>query len=163
MTLPTFTLTRRFDAAPALVWRAWTEEALIGRWYGPGIETKVHRFDPTPGGLWLHEMIMGEQSMFQRMEYLEVEPPSKLVMLMSNADADWEVIPSPMMPDWPRTLSTTVTILPDGDGCELTLEWSPYDASPAEKAAFDAALSGLDQGWNKGMDVIEEIVGDLGA
>ncbi|MEM7717692.1 MAG: hypothetical protein AAF222_00680 [Pseudomonadota bacterium] len=26
----------------------------------PGVETKVHAFDPVPGGLWLHEMIMGE-------------------------------------------------------------------------------------------------------
>ncbi|MEM6385410.1 MAG: SRPBCC domain-containing protein [Pseudomonadota bacterium] len=161
MTAPTFTMSRRFEASPQLVWRAWTEEELLQRWYGPGVETKVHRFEPTAGGLWLHEMLMGDQSMYQRIEFLEVEPPTKLVMLMSNANAAWEVIPSPMMQDWPRRLLTTVTFLAEGEGCDMTLEWTPYEATPAEKAAFDAALSGLDQGWGKGMDVIAEIVAEL--
>lgn len=161
MTAPVFTMTRQFDAPPELVWRAWTEEDLIGRWYGPGVETKVHKFEPKPGGVWLHEMIMGEQSMYQRMGYLEVTPPSKLVMLMSNADADWKVIASPMMPDWPRTLLTTVTLEDKDGGTLLTLEWTPYEGTDAENAAFEAAMGNLDQGWGKGMDIIAEIVAEL--
>lgn len=162
MTAPTFTMTRHFDAPPALVWRCWTEPELVGRWYGPGMETEVHRFDPTQGGLWLHEMKMGENSMYQRMEYVEVTPPSKLVMLMSTADAEWNVVPNPMMQDWPRVLLTTVSFAEDGDGTLMTLEWTPHESTEAENAAFAAAMAGLDQGWGKGMDVIAEILVEIG-
>ncbi len=161
MTTPTFTISRRFDAPPELVWRTWTEPDLIKRWYGPGMETEVHQLDPVSGGLWLHEMKMGEQSMYQRMEYVTVTPPSKLVLLMSNANADWQVIRSSMMPDWPLSVLTTVTFEAEGDGTLLTLDWTPYDASEAENAAFAAAMEQLGQGWGKGMDVIAEIVADL--
>ncbi len=161
MSQPVFSMTRQFDAPPALVWRCWTEPDLLGRWYGPGVETEVHRFDPVVGGLWLHEMKMGEQSMYQRMEYIEVEPPARLVMLMSNASRDWEVIPSPMMENWPRTLLTTVLFDAVGDGTRMTLEWTPHEATEAENAAFAAALDNLDQGWGKGMDVMAEILAEL--
>ena len=154
-------MTRHFDAPPALVWRTWTEQDLIGRWYGPGVETEVHKFDPVPGGLWLHEMKMGERSMYQRMEYVEIDPPSRLGMLMSNADGDWNVIASPMVPDWPRTLLTAVTFDADGDGTLMTLEWTPHDATGAENTAFAGAMEGLDHGWGKGMDIIAEIVAEL--
>lgn len=163
MNAPTFTMTRQFDAPPALVWRTWTEPDLIGRWYGPGVETEVHCFDPVPVGLWLHEMKMGDQSMYQRIEFVEVEPPSKLVMLMSNADSDWNVIASPMTPNWPTTLMTKVTFEAEGDGTRLTLDWTPFEASEAEHAMFDSAKEGLGQGWGKGMDMIAEIVAELAA
>ncbi len=163
MDAQTFTLTRRFDAAPALVWRVWTEPELIGRWYGPGLETEVHRLDPVAGGLWLHEMKMGPQSMFQRMEYVEVDPPARLVMLMSTTDEAWRVIANPMMPAWPKVLLTTVTFEADGDGTRMTLEWAPHEASEAEEAAFAAAVAQMGQGWGKGFDIIEEIVAELSA
>lgn len=163
MTSPKFVMHRNFDASPALVWRTWTEVDLVERWYGPGVETKIHRFEPKVGGLWLNEMVMGENSMFQRTEYTEVDAPSRLVMLMSNTDKDWNVIPSPMMPNWPRVLLTTVTLKAEGEGTKLTLEWEPYEATEDEKAAFEAALGGLDKGWGAGMDIIAEIVAELQA
>ena len=161
MTAPKFVMHRTFDAPPALVWRTWTEVELVERWYGPGVETKIHRFEPEVGGLWLNEMVMGDNSMFQRTEYTEVDAPSRLVMLMSNADENWNVIPSPMMPNWPRVLLTTVTLEAEGDGTKLTLEWEPHEATDDENAAFEAALAGLDKGWGAGMDIIAEIVAEL--
>ena len=163
MTNPKFELTRHFDAPPALVWRTWTEADLVARWYGPGVETKIRRFEPEVGGLWLNEMKMGENSMFQRMEFTEVEPPSRLAMLMSNADDDWNVIASPMMPDWPRTLLTTVIFEAEGDGTNMTLTWEPHEPTDAEIATFTAALDGLDKGWSAGMDIIASIVAELKA
>ena len=42
--LPTYILERSFDAPRELVWRTWTEPELLARWYGPRVETIVHRF-----------------------------------------------------------------------------------------------------------------------
>ncbi|WP_245484999.1 hypothetical protein [Ciceribacter ferrooxidans] len=32
---------------------------MLARWYGPEVETVIHKIDVTPGGLWLNEMKMG--------------------------------------------------------------------------------------------------------
>ncbi len=161
MTLPKFVMTREFDAPPALVWRTLTEADLVQRWYGPGVETVIHDFDAKPGGLWLNEMVMGENSMRQRMEFTEVTPSSKLVMLMSNTDANWNTIPSPMMPDWPRVLLTTIALEAVADGTQLTLTWEPREATEVELATFAKAIPDLDKGWGAGMDVVAEIVAEL--
>ncbi|MEM8689105.1 MAG: SRPBCC domain-containing protein, partial [Pseudomonadota bacterium] len=102
--LPTYVLEREFDAPAELVWRTWTEPDLLSRWYGPRVETVVHKLDVTPGGLWLNEMKWDGNSNYQRVEYTEVNPPEKLVWLHSMADADWNVVANPMMPDWPLVL-----------------------------------------------------------
>ena len=66
--LPTYVLERTFDAPRALVWRSWTEAKHLARWYGPNVETIVHKLDVQPGGLWLNEMKWGDKSHFQRVE-----------------------------------------------------------------------------------------------
>ena len=71
-----------FDAPRALVWKTWTDPKLLPRWYGPRVETIIHRLQLKPGGLWLLEMRMGGKSMYQRVEYTEVTPPERLVSLL---------------------------------------------------------------------------------
>ncbi len=161
MSIPQFIMNRHFDAPKDLVWRTWTEADLVGRWYGPGVETVIHEFNPTPGGLWLNEMRMDANSMNQRMEFTEVSPTDRLVMKMSNADADWNVIPSPMMENWPRILLTTVEFEDSGDGTDLTLIWEPFEATDAELAMFADAIPNLENGWGAGMDVIAEILAEF--
>ena len=156
-----FKMTREFDAPKDLVWRAWTEADLVQRWYGPGVETVIHEFEVRPGGLWLNEMRMGERSMNQRMEFTEVSPTDRLVFLMSNADENWNVTANPMMPDWPRTLLTTVTLEDRDRGAFLTLNWDPHEATDAERAAFAAAASDFNKGWGAGMNIIDEILTEL--
>ena len=51
--LPTYVLERTFDAPRELVWKTWTDPQLLSRWYGPRVETVVHRLELKPGGLWL--------------------------------------------------------------------------------------------------------------
>lgn len=161
MAVPEFVLERRFNAPRNLVWRSWTEPELLARWYGPGVETVIHEMDVRPGGLWLNEMKMGGGSHYQRVEYTEVVAPEKLVWLHSVADADWNIAANPMMPDWPRVLLTTVTFRPVGDLTEVRLVWSPHEASEAETACFAGAISGLDKGWGKGMDLLAELLEEL--
>jgi uncharacterized protein YndB with AHSA1/START domain len=49
----TIVITRDFDAAPSLVFRAFTDPALIARWWGPrSLTTVVDRIEPRAGGVW---------------------------------------------------------------------------------------------------------------
>lgn len=159
--LPTYVLDREFDAPRALVWRTWTEAELLSRWYGPNVETVIHRLDVTPGGLWLNEMKWGENSHYQRVEYTEVSEPERLVWLHSTCDADWNVAANPMMPNWPLVLLTTVTFEEVGEKTKMRLTWVPHEASPAEIEAFSAAIAGLDSGWGKGMELLAGLLAEL--
>ncbi len=161
--LPTYVLEREFDAPRELVWKTWTDPDLLVRWYGPRVETIVHRLDLTPGGLWLGEMRWDGKSNYQRVEYTEVAPPERLVWLHSVSDGEWNVIANPMMPDWPRVLLTTVTFEEDGGKTRLRLTWVPHEASEAEIACFTAALAGMEKGWGAGMDLLAELLADLQA
>ena len=161
--LPTYVLERVFDAPRELVWKTWTDPKLLPRWYGPNVETIIHHLDVKPGGLWLNEMKMGERSSYQRSEYTEVIKPERLVCLMSNTTADWNIAPNPMMPDWPRVLLTTVTFKEDGANTKMRLTWVPYEASKAEIACFAAAIDGMGKGWNAGMELLAELLVELQA
>jgi hypothetical protein len=35
--------------------RTWTDKDLVARWYGPNVQTVIHRLDLAPDGLWLVE------------------------------------------------------------------------------------------------------------
>ena len=155
---PTYVLDRLFPAPPETVWNAWTTPDLVSQWYGPGVETVIHSMEVRPSGLWLVEMRWGGQGHFQRAEYTEVEEHARLVWLHSSADAEWNVIANPMMPDWPRQLLTTVTFEAEGDGTRVKLIWEPYEASDAEVACFAEAMAAPGQGWVKGFDLLEEML-----
>lgn len=161
--IPTYVLEREFDAPPEMVWRTWTDPDLVPRWYGPNVESIVHRLDVRPGGLWLHEMRMPKGSGFQRSEYLEVVEPEKLVFLQSTCDADWTITSNPMMADWPRVLLTTVTFKADGDRTHMRLTWVPHEATDAEIECFASAIAGMDKGWSAGMDLLEKLLAELQA
>lgn len=159
--VPTYVLEREFDAPRQTVWRTWTEPELLARWYGPKVETIVHQLDVRPGGLWLNEMQWGGNSNYERVEYTEVIPPERLVWLHSVADAQWNVIANPMMPDWPRVLLTIVTFEDIGGRTKMRLTWTPHEASDAEIACFAAAMEGIGKGWGAGMDLLAELLEEL--
>jgi len=161
--VPTYVLERVFDAPRELVWKTWTDAELLPRWYGPRVETIVHRLDVKPGGLWLGEMKWGDNSHYQRVEYTEVTPPERLVWLHSVSDADWNITANPMMPDWPRVLLTTVTFEEDNGQTKMRLTWVPHEASEVETACFTAALDGLNKGWGAGMELLAELLAELQA
>jgi uncharacterized protein YndB with AHSA1/START domain len=161
--LPTYVLERVFGAPRELVWKTWTDPELLSRWYGPNVETIIHLLELKPGGLWLVEMKWGGNSHYQRVEYTEVTPPERLVWLHSSSDAAWNIIPSPMMADWPRVLLTTVTFEEDGGRTKMRLTWVPHEASEAEIACFAAAMDRMGKGWDAGMKLLAEMLAEMQA
>ncbi|MHA1189156.1 MAG: SRPBCC family protein [Alphaproteobacteria bacterium] len=156
--LPEYVLDRVFDAPRNLVWRAWTDPEILHQWYGPNIETIIHKYDLRPGGVWLNEMKWGDNSDLSKAEFQEVVREEKLVWHHSSTDADWNTIPSPMMPDWPRMLLTTVTFEDLGDQTKVKLVWVPIDATEAELACFTGAVNNMGKGWESGYALIDELL-----
>ena len=162
--LPEYVIDRVFDAPRELVWRAWTDPELLHRWYGPGAETIIHKFDLEPGGLWLNEMKWGGNSNYQKVVFQEVAQPERLVWHHhSSTDSDWNDVANPMMAGWPRLLLTTVTFADEGDRTKVRLTQVPLEATDAEIACFAEAMSNMDKGWGSGYAILDEILAELRA
>jgi uncharacterized protein YndB with AHSA1/START domain len=75
-------LTRVYDHPRELVFRAWTDAAHLGRWFGPdGYSCTTHEADIREGGRWRFDMIGPEGKIWpSRMVFLEVRAPERLVM-----------------------------------------------------------------------------------
>lgn len=161
--LPEYVFDRVFNAPRPMVWRAWTDPEILQTWYGPGVETIIHKYDLKPGGVWLNEMKWGENSDLSKMEFVEIVPEKKLVWLHSPADSEWNVTASKMMPDWPKVLLTTVTFENKGDTTNVRLTQVPVDASAAEIACFASKMAGMDNGWGSGYKVLDGLLEELKA
>ncbi len=159
--IPEYRLERIFNAPRNMVWRAWTDPELLHRWYGPGVETIIHKFDLRPGGAWLNEMKWGDNADFSKMVFQEVTQPEKLVWHHSSTDADWNITANARMPDWPRVLLTTVTFEDMGDKTNVLLTQIPMDATDAEIACFAEMMAGMDQGWGSGYAIMDELFVEL--
>lgn len=73
--------TRVVEAPAELVFRAWTEPERVVRWWGPtGFRTTTKVMDVRPGGQWRFTMHGPDGHDYEnRIEYLVVEPPTRLV------------------------------------------------------------------------------------
>jgi len=159
--LPELVVDRVFNAPRELVWQAWTDPELLHRWYGPGVETIIHKFDLEADGVWLNEMKMAGGSNFQKMIFKEITKPEKLVWHHCSVDSDWNIAASPMMPDWPLILLTTVTFEKLEDTTSVRLVQTPFNASDAEIACFAKMADAMKGGWGKGYELIDEILQEL--
>ncbi len=83
-------ITRTFSAPRELVWRAWTDPDHVGNWWGPaGFTTTTHSMDFRPGGSWNYTMHGPDgQDYGNRMEYIEIDEPSRLVYSLGGKVSD---------------------------------------------------------------------------
>ncbi len=59
----------------------------LQRWYCPGVETILHKFNLQPGGELLNEMKWSENSMLSKAVFEEVTAPERLVWTPYGATA----------------------------------------------------------------------------
>jgi uncharacterized protein YndB with AHSA1/START domain len=159
--IPEYALERLYDAPEELIWRTWTDPALFSRWYGPGVQTIIHKMDVRPGGECLLELRWDGGSLFQKFRYLEVEPYERLTWLFSSTNAAWEIASSPLAEVWPANFLTTIKLEPCHGKHLLHLSLTPVEATEAEVLAFRKARFQIDEGWNAGMKVLDEIIEKL--
>ncbi|HKC21265.1 MAG TPA: SRPBCC domain-containing protein [Gaiellaceae bacterium] len=89
MTDAQIAITRVFSAPRARVWQEWTEPERFADWFG-GAESEVPlesvTMDVRPGGAWRLTMFAepGRRRIDWHGEYLEVEPPERLVLTLTD-------------------------------------------------------------------------------
>ena len=144
-----FVTTRHFAAPRELVWKAWTEADRLAQWFSPaGFAVLRNELDLRPGGLYHYCLRTPDgNEMWGRWVFREIVEPERLVVIVSFSDAAGEITRHPLGPDWPLETLSTMTLSEHDGGTELRLEWTPWNATPAELAAFAAGAESMEQGW----------------
>jgi uncharacterized protein YndB with AHSA1/START domain len=139
---------REFDAPRDLIWRAHTEPEHVKNWMlGPdGWTMPVCEIDLRPGGRW-HWRWRNEKTgeeFGMTGEYREVRRPERLVNTESWGD------------DWPESVSTAEFAEANGKTTlTVTAEW------PSKEARDRAIATGMNEGWGKSYDRLEEMLAQL--
>jgi len=138
-------LTRRLGAPPAEVFAAWTDPAILGRWFAPGeMWAQVAELDARPGGRFRVEMHHPSGVVHTVSgSYREVEPNRRLVFTWA-----WEGEAAP-------ETTVTVQLRPVGDGTELVLT---HEGFPSRELAEQHA-----QGWGGSTQKLAGLFAAVGA
>lgn len=83
-------VTRLIDAPVARVWRAWTENDEIVKWWGPhGFSDETSTREFKPGGHWRHTMIGPDGTRFLNfVTYKEIEKEKRIFLLNGGSKED---------------------------------------------------------------------------
>jgi uncharacterized protein YndB with AHSA1/START domain len=142
-------LTRRFNAPRHLVFEAMTRPEHVARWWGclgDGYSVPVCDIDLRVGGRWrfVNRHPKGEAAFHG--EYLEIEPPGRLVFTEIFED----------FPDSPSVVTTE--LLDEGSGTRLVVT-----ARYPSMAVRDIVIgTGMAKGAAISYDRLEDLVAELG-
>jgi uncharacterized protein YndB with AHSA1/START domain len=153
-----FVITRLFDAPRDLMWKVWTEEDRLARWFGhKGVKIFHSKNDLRPGGVYHYGMRTEDgKEMWGRWIYREIVKPERLVFVVSFSDPKGGITRHPLAPDWPAEILSTVTFTQQGEKTSVTVRWVAINATEAERQAFHAGQDSMKQGWSGTFDQLAE-------
>ena len=139
----TLVLERRLEASPQRAFDAFTRPEELAVWFGPeAVTIRNLEADARPGGAYRLEMHYADGTWYGLAgEYLEVEPPSRLVMTWIWENGDYAG----------RATLVTIELSPDPRGTLLRLTHENL----ADVEACDKHRSG----WSSTFDCLERHLG----
>ncbi|MEO8885044.1 MAG: SRPBCC domain-containing protein [Mucilaginibacter sp.] len=143
-------VTRHFNAPIAKIWEAWTNPALLEKWWGPKPWTAVTKtMDFKAGGLWLYKMTGPDgEGQWCRVDIHTVDAPNGFTSTATFSDEDG--VKTGTFPDghW------NTQFFADGDGTrvEATLTFDTL-ADMEQLVAM-----GFEQGFTMGLNQLEELL-----
>jgi uncharacterized protein YndB with AHSA1/START domain len=148
-------ITREFDAPRHLVYRAWTTPELVARWWtarrGSAKEMEI---DLRVGGRWRYAMetFAGEEVAFHG-EYREIVPEEKIV-----STEVYEGVPGPPEQAEANATLNTATFAEEGGRTTVTI----LIQCPSPEVRDMIATSGMEDGLQDALDLLEEVARELG-
>jgi uncharacterized protein YndB with AHSA1/START domain len=143
----TIDITREFDAPRDLVFRAWTEPDLLGRWLGgKGMTMEIETYEARDGGRWryIHKDENGNEFAFHGV-FHGTPSPDRMTQTFE-------------FEGWPGQVSLETLQLEERDGKTLLRNRAVYQSVEARDAMI---ASGMEQGMNAGFDALDELLPTL--
>ncbi|HZS63650.1 MAG TPA: SRPBCC domain-containing protein [Xanthobacteraceae bacterium] len=153
-----FVISRVFDVPRDLLWKCFTDPERMKQWWGPkGFTVTASAMDLRVGGTYHYGLKAPDGTpMWGLFTYREIVPQERLVFMNSFSDEKRGVTRHPMAPTWPLYMLSTFTFEDaPGGKTRFTVSWMPYNASEAERQAFEAGRPSMTQGWTGTMDQLE--------
>jgi uncharacterized protein YndB with AHSA1/START domain len=127
------TLTRVIAATPAQVWDAWTNPAILPRWFGPvGYSCTTKEIDLRTGGIWRFDMLGPDGTVWpNRHRFTRYTPMTGIEFLLDGDSDDGE----------PMEVVISLTPVPGGTRLEQTITFPSMEAK-AGALAFGAEALG---------------------
>lgn len=138
-------VTRTFNAPRALVFKAWTDQTLLPKWWGPpGFTTPTCVLDLRPGGIVQIDMRGPAGTEYDKIfpnrgAFHEIVKPERLVFSLTLQDDDGNALIEAL---------NTVTLTEQNGKTTVTLEARVTNAAPQA----DVYLVGMQEGWEQSID-----------
>lgn len=150
-------ITRNFNAPQDRVFRAFTEPALLKRWWAPkGWTTPYVSVDCHKGGLFHYCMRSPEgQAIWGKGIFRELEAPRRIVYIDSFADEEGHTVEPAhygMSTDHPSESRVTIAFTKHKDGTKVTLRHQIPRFFPEREM--------MQQGWNEMLDRLEVLLAE---
>lgn len=144
-------INRIFDAPHEVVWKAWIDQRLLAKWWGPnGFTNPVCELDVWTGGAIRIDMRGPDGTVYpMKGIFREIEPPERLVFTSSALENE----------KGDPQLENLNTITFDGLGkkTKLTVEVNVVKSTPAA----EGALAGMEEGWMQSLDRLEALLATI--
>jgi uncharacterized protein YndB with AHSA1/START domain len=141
-----FRVERVFDAPRDLVWRAFTEPALVAQWWGRGNKLDVERLEVRRGGHWRFvEHHEGGVDGFEG-RFAEVTPPERIVQTF-----EWDGMPG-------HVALETATFEDLGDGRTRVVTTSLFFTAEERDGMLS---SGAEEGLNASYAALDRLLATL--
>lgn len=163
MSDPLFSLTRSFDAPLTLVWKVYSTEEHLAKWWGPkGFTWVSGKLDFRPGGHFHYCMRSptGDE-MWGRFDYREIVPLKQVVFTNAFSNAAGDVVRAPFAANFPLQVLNNVNFSESGGKTTLAMTGTPFEASDGEKAFFRSMFPSMNQGFNGTLTQLEEYLASL--
>ena len=147
--VPQCVITREFDASPELLFRAYTDPALLAQWLGPRrLKTVVEQMDVRNGGAWryINRDASGAEYGFHGVYHGEPSPKQGIVQTF-----EYEGVPG-------HVSMETVTFEDRGDGKTLV---RTNDVFQSVKDRDDMIAAGMSEGVYDSHERLEELLARL--
>ncbi len=153
-----FVISRTFDTPRDLMWKIWTERDHLAKWFGPkGVTIVSAKNDLRVGGVFHYGMKTADgKMMWGKWIYREIVPPRRLVFIVSFSDEQGGVARHPFNAEWPLETLSTVTFAEQDGKTEVTVRWTPHNATESERKTFETNREGMKQGWGGTFDRLAE-------
>lgn len=149
-----FVISRTFDVSRDTLWKCFTEPERMRQWWGPkGVTIIASKIDLRPGGTYHYGMRTPDgKEMWGKFVYREITPPERLVFVSSFSDEKGGLTSHPLAPSWPIEMLSTFSFVEAGGKTTFQVTWTPLNATPEERATFDAGQDSMKQGWTGTME-----------
>lgn len=157
----TTVFTRLFDAPRDLVWKAWTDPAMLCQWWGPqGFTCPEARMDLRVGGEYKFVMRGADGTEFPvKGIFLEVVEGEKLVMtdVADDMPKEWlERARAHGSGDGTRLPESFWTVTFESRGQQTLLKIVTQFASEADRDAM--VKMGMQEGWAESLDKLDDVL-----